>query len=56
MHDPHEVHLKVAKMILLYIKGTLVDGLLYPIIGKHINLIAYLDAIKGGDLDTRRSY
>ena len=39
MHDPREVHLKATKIILRYIKGTIINGLFFPIIEKQPKLV-----------------
>lgn len=55
MHDPRDVHLKAAKRILRYVKGTLSDGLLFVTKKEKPGLVAFSDADWGGDPDTRRS-
>lgn len=54
MESPTSSHMKAAKRILRYIKGTLDYGLLYSS-SKNFNLVGYSDSDWGGDMDDRRS-
>ncbi|KAG6529238.1 hypothetical protein ZIOFF_011434 [Zingiber officinale] len=54
MEDPTTTHLKIAKRILRYIKGTIDFGLLYST-SNHFKLEGYSDSDWGGDIDDRKS-
>ncbi|KAG6486751.1 hypothetical protein ZIOFF_055330 [Zingiber officinale] len=54
MEDPTTTHLKIAKRILRYIKGTIYFGLLYST-SNHFKLEGYSDSDWGGDIDDRKS-
>ena len=54
MQEPHELHWKVAKRILRYIKGTHTYGIQYSSNG-NADLVGYTDSDWAGDLDDRRS-
>ncbi|KAG6473448.1 hypothetical protein ZIOFF_067364 [Zingiber officinale] len=54
MEDPITTHLKIAKRILRYIKGTIDFGLLYST-SNHFKLEGYSDSDWGGDIDDRKS-
>ncbi|KAG6516111.1 hypothetical protein ZIOFF_026559 [Zingiber officinale] len=54
MEDPTTTHLKAAKRILRYIKGTIDFGLLYST-SNHFKLEGYSDSDWGGDIDDRKS-
>lgn len=52
--DPKEVHMKAAKQVLRYVKGTLDAGLLYRSVGS-FQLIGYCDADWANDKSDRAS-
>ncbi|KAG6502978.1 hypothetical protein ZIOFF_035267 [Zingiber officinale] len=54
MEDPTTTHLKIAKRILRYIKGTIDFELLYST-SNHFKLEGYSDSDWGGDIDDRKS-
>ena len=54
MQEPHELHWKVAKRILRYIKGTHTYGIQYSSNG-NADLVGYTDSDWAGDLDDRKS-
>lgn len=54
MESPTTIHLKAAKGILRYIKGTINYGLFYPS-GSNLNLVGYSDSDWAGDSDGRKS-
>lgn len=54
METPTTVHLKAAKRILCYVKGTLDFGLLYSS-SKELKLVGYCDSDWAGNLDDRKS-
>ncbi|KAG6527641.1 hypothetical protein ZIOFF_009766 [Zingiber officinale] len=54
MEDPTTTHLKIAKRILRYIKGTIDFGLFYST-SNHFKLEGYSDSDWGGDIDDRKS-
>ena len=54
MKNPKSSHLKAAKRILLYTKGTISHGLHYYC-SESFKLRVYLDSDYGGDIDDRKS-
>ena len=54
MEAPTCLHMKAAKRILRYVKGTLDYGLFYSS-SKNFNLVGYSDSDWGGDIDDRKS-
>ncbi|XP_022890911.1 uncharacterized protein LOC111405988 [Olea europaea var. sylvestris] len=54
METPPMTHMKTAKRILFYIKGTLDYGLVYSS-SNEFNLVGYSDSDWGGDSDDRKS-
>ena len=54
MEDPTSTHLKVAKRILRYLKGTIELGLFYSS-SDDFNLVGYCDSDYAGDVDDRKS-
>ncbi|KAH9332152.1 hypothetical protein KI387_044296, partial [Taxus chinensis] len=54
MQDSHELHWKLAKWILHYVRGTYADGIHYHG-GVDIDLIGFTDSDWDGDLDHRKS-
>ena len=54
MTNPYEIHMKVAKRILRYVKGTLEFGIHYYSSEK-FNLVGFSDSDWGGSLDDRKS-
>ena len=54
MEAPTCLHIKTAKRILRYVKGTLDYGLFYSS-SKNFNLVGYSDSDWGGDIDDRKS-
>ncbi|KAH9308033.1 hypothetical protein KI387_035944, partial [Taxus chinensis] len=54
MQEPHELHLKAAKRILHYVRGTHTDGIHY-LGGTEIDLVGFTDSDWAGDLDHRKS-
>ena len=54
MEAPTCLHMKTAKRILRYVKGTLNYGLFYSS-SKNFNLVSYSDSDWGGDIDDRKN-
>jgi len=54
MSAPSEIHLKVTKIILRYVKGTLNFGIHY-LKNKHVKLVGYSDNDWGNNIDDRKS-
>ena len=54
MEAPTCLHMKAAKRILRYVKGTLNYGLFYSS-SKNFNLVGYSDSDWGGDINDRKS-
>lgn len=54
METPTTTHLKIAKRILCYIKGTLNFGLFYSPVND-FKFIGYVDSDWGGDKNDRKS-
>ena len=54
MKTPHEIHSKVAKRILRYIRGTIQFGIHYSIGGEPL-LVGFTDLDWAGDPDDRKS-
>jgi hypothetical protein len=52
MTEPYEIHMKAAKRILRYVRGTLNFGIHYHT-SKRFNLIGFSDSDWGGSLDDR---
>ena len=55
MEDPTSTHLKVAKRILRYLKGTIELGLFYSS-SDDFNLVGYCDSDYAGDLMIEKAY
>lgn len=54
MEEPHDSHVQRAKMILGYIKGTLVERIFYAN-NSDMKLIGYINSDSTGDIETRKS-
>ena len=54
MENPSETHMKAAKRILRYLKGTLEYGMFYST-SDEFKLMGYCDSDYAGDIDSRKS-
>jgi len=55
-HNPSSLHLKAAKRVLRYIRGTILLGITYRGDAPGVlNIVGYSDSDYAGDLETRRS-
>ena len=53
MENPSETHMKAAKRILRYLKGTLEYGMFYST-SDEFKLMGYCDSDYAGDIDSRK--